>query len=128
MLMDWLLLVSFLGVFAVGCYAGYRVNDHLFRTTFSEMLAQAGVTDQQLDQFVDHWEPVLGSAEPEAVLPKLQIRIEQIDNMIYCYEKSSGLFLAQARTRDELIDALTERLGPVSLLVQPEDGAEYVKD
>jgi hypothetical protein len=123
--MDWWLLVSYVGVFALGAFVGYKINDWVIRKTFGEMMAEAGLTDDQLDKFVEHWAPIM---EDEQELPKLQIRIEMMGDQMMCYAKATDQFLAQARTREELIDILTTRLGPVTLLIQPEDGADLVKE
>jgi hypothetical protein len=124
--MDTLMLaVSYIGVLAIGAYIGYKVNDYLMRATFDAMLDEAGITDAQLEKFVQHWGPELGEEVPK---PQVQIRIEKHDDSLFCYEKATNKFLGQARSREELIDVLTERLGPVTLQIQPEDGAEYVQE
>jgi len=125
--MDWTLLFAFVGVFAVGAYLGYKINDWFFRTTFNEMMAQAGVNDVNINKFISHWAPILEeNGQPEN--PQVQVRIEQVNDDLFCYEKATDRFLGQAKTREELIDVLTERLGPVSLFIQPEDGADYIKE
>lgn len=124
--MDWWLMISYVGVFAVGGLAGYAINDWVIRKTFGEMMAEAGLTDGQLDQFFDHWQPIMDPDQSNE-RPRLQIRLEMIGNQIMCYDKASNQFLAQAASSDELIDILTERLGPVTLMVNPEDGADLVK-
>jgi hypothetical protein len=126
--MDWWLLVSYVGVFAVGGLIGYKINDYLIRSTFNEMLEQAGITDRHLDKFVEHWAPIMEGEEVSQGLPQVQIRIEKIGDQIMCYEKATDRFLGQARSRDELIEVLTSRLGPVALLIQPEDGADLVNE
>jgi hypothetical protein len=126
--MDWWLLVSYVGVFAVGGYAGYKINEWVYRATFSEMMVQAGLTEANMEKFVEHWAPIMEDGEEESAKPRVQIRIELIDNQMFCYEKATDKFLGQARSRDELIDVLTEKLGPVTLLIEPEDGADYVKE
>ena len=125
--MDWTLLFAFLGVFAIGAFVGYKVNEWIYRVTFAEMMAQAGLNETNMEQFVNHWANELGEEVPN-VKPQVQIRIEKINDDLFCYEKATDRFLGQGKTRDELIDVLTARLGPVSLLIQPEDGAEYVKE
>ena len=125
--MDWTLLFAFLGVFAIGAFVGYKVNEWIYRVTFAEMMAQAGLNETNMEQFVNHWANELGEEVPN-VKPQVQIRIEKINDDLFCYEKATDRFLGQGRTRDELIDVLTARLGPVSLLIQPEDGAEYVRE
>jgi len=126
--MDWWLLVSYVGVFALGAFVGYKINDYMIRSTFGEMMAEAGLTDDQLDKFVEHWAPIMEDGEEDSAVPRVQIRIDLIDDQMFCYAKATDQFLGQARTRDELIDILTAKLGPVTLLIEPEDGADLVKD
>jgi len=125
--MDMWLLVSYVGVFAVGVFAGYKVNDWLIRTTFSEMMAEAGLTDEKLEQFTEHWAREMGEQVPDQ-REDLRARLEKIGDQIYCYNKDTNEFLGQGRDREELIAVLTERVGSVTLLVNTEDGADYLKE
>ena len=126
--MDLTLFFAFVAVFAVGAYVGYKVNEWIYRVTFAEMMRQAGLNESNMNQFIKHWGKELGDEQSEELKPQVQIRIEKINDDLFCYEKATDRFLGQAKTRDELIDVLTARLGPVTLLIQPEDGAEYVKE
>jgi hypothetical protein len=128
--MDILMLaVSYVGVLAIGALIGYKINDWLMRSTFDVMLEEAGITDAQLAKFARYWGPKLGDEiEITDPKPQVQIRIELVNDDLFCYEKATDRFLGQAKTREELIDVLTERLGPVSLFIQPEDGADYIKE
>jgi hypothetical protein len=58
----------------------------------------------------------------------LRARLEKIGDQIYCYNKDTNEFLGQGRDREELIAVLTERIGSVTLLVNAEDGADYLKE
>lgn len=126
--MDWWLLLSYVGVFALGVYVGYKINDWIIRKTFAEMMAEAGLSADKLDQFTEYWAKEMGEAVPGQTLPSLEIRVEKVGDQIFCYEKATDQFLAQAQDRDELIDKLTERLGPTTLQIREEDGAELVAD
>ena len=126
--MDLTLFFTFVAVFAVGAYVGYKVNEWIYRVTFAEMMRQAGLNESNMDKFIKHWGAELGDEQPAESNPQVQIRIEKINDDLFCYEKATDRFLGQGRTRDKLIDVLTARLGPVTLLIQPEDGAEYVKE
>ena len=126
--MDWTLIVAFVGVFALGAYIGYKVNEWIYRATFAEMMAQAGLNESNMEQFVNHWAKELGEEQTADSKSQVQIRVEKINGDLFCYEKATDRFLGQAKTRDELIDVLTARLGPVTLLIQPEDGADLVKE
>lgn len=127
--MDWWQLISYVGVLAVGGYLGYTINDWMIRKTFGDMMAEAGLTDGNMDKFVSHWAPIM---EPElavaGAVPKLQVTLEQVNGDLFCYSKATREFLAQANNREDLIDVLTQRLGPVTLVVDPEDGAELIQD
>jgi hypothetical protein len=127
--MDWWLLISYVGVLAVGGYLGYAINDWVIRKTFGDMMADAGLTDDKMEQFVTHWAPIMEpELEADGSTPSVQITLEQVEGDIYCYAKTTKEFLGQAKDREELIEVLTQRLGPVTLLVQPEDGADLIKD
>lgn len=70
----------------------------------------------------------MGEAVPGQTLPSLEIRVEKVGDQILCYAKSTDEFLGQAANREELIEVLTERLGPTTLQIREEDGAELVAD
>lgn len=125
--MDMWLLVSYVGVFAVGAYTGYKINDWFIRYTFKQMIEEAGLTGAAMDQFTEHWSKEMGEAVPESD-NNLRVRLEKIGNLIYCYDKDTDEFLGQGRDREELIAVLTERVGSVTLLVNAEDGADYLKE
>jgi hypothetical protein len=126
--MDWWLLVSYVGVLAVGGYIGYTVNDWVMRKTFGEMMAEAGLTDGNLDQFINHWEPIMEPEQADDAPPSVEIKLELVDGNIFCWSKTTKEFLGQAKDRDDLIQVLAHRLGPVTLRVHPEDGAELLRD
>lgn len=127
--MDWWQLISYVGVLAVGSYLGYTINDWMIRKTFGDMMAEAGLTDGNMDKFVSHWAPIMEPELAEAgAVPKLQVTLEQVNGDLFCYSKATREFLGQANNREDLIDVLTQRLGPVTLVVDPEDGAELIQD
>jgi len=125
--MDWWLLVSYVGVFAVGTFIGYQINEWVLKFILRSMVEESGTDGKDLEKFIKYWDPILND-EGESEKPKMSVYIKKINDQIMCYEKDTGRFLAQAETRDELIDALTARLGPVTLHIEPEDGADYIKD
>jgi len=124
--MDLWIVLSFVGCFAVGVYLGFKINDWFIRFTFKAMMEEAGLTGSQLDKFTEHFSPILDpESQPRA--EGVSIKLEKIGSVIYCYAKDTDEFLGQGSNEDELVEVLTRRLGPVTLHVQPEDGAEHLK-
>jgi hypothetical protein len=60
--------------------------------------------------------------------PNLEIKIEQHGELMFAYRKDSGLFLAQGKTRDELIAMISEKVSNVTLVIAEADGAALVKE
>jgi hypothetical protein len=47
---------------------------------------------------------------------------------MYAYRKDTGLFLAQGKTREELIAMITEKVSNVTLVISEADGAGLIKE
>jgi len=116
------LFLMLVGAFAFGGWLGYKINDMIIRHTFADMIKQAGLEQQELDKFIEHWAPLMEDQEPEPANPTLSIVLEQQGDMIYAYRKDNSQFLAQGRDRDELTAALSRDLPGVTLLVKKEEG------
>jgi hypothetical protein len=112
------------GAFALGGWLGFKINDILIKHTFGEMIKQAGLQDQDLDKFVEHWSPLL--QEESQSNPTLEITLEQQGDMIYAYRKDNSKFLAQGRDQAELTAALARDWPGVTLLVRKEEGGSLL--
>jgi hypothetical protein len=120
------LFLMLVGAFALGGWLGYKINDMLIKHTFADMIKQAGLKEQDLDQFIEHWAPIMQDEEPDQSNPTLSIVLEQQGNMIYAYRKDNSQFLAQGRDRDELTAALAKDWPGVTLLVKKEEGGSLL--
>lgn len=121
--MDLFLMLA--GAFALGGWLGYKINDVMIRHTFSDMIKQAGLQDQDLDKFVEHWAPLMEEEESQPN-STLEITLEQQGEMIYAYRKDNSQFLAQGRDRAELTAALAKDWPGVTLLVKKEEGGSLL--
>ena len=116
------LILSLVGVFTIGVYVGYKINDMIMKHTFALMIKEAGLGDKDLNKFIDHWAPKVGEGVPEEADNTLDITLEKQGDMIYAYRKDNSKFLAQGRDKDELVQALSKDWPGVTLLVKKEDG------
>jgi len=117
------LILSFVGVFALGGWVGYKINDFIIKTTFAKMIEQAGLSDQDLNKFINHWGPQFEeemATEDDTVT--LDITLEKQGDMIYAYRKDNSKFIGQGRDKDELVQVLSKDFPGVTLQVRKEDG------
>jgi hypothetical protein len=110
-------------VFVAGAYCGYKINELLTAWTLRKMLEDAGVTDKQLEQFVDHWKPQLESHDR----PVVRLKLETQGDMIYAFQADSDEFVAQGRGRDELLAVLEQKFSNATVVVNKDQGGELIK-
>lgn len=118
---DVLLLIL---MFAAGAFVGYKLNEFLMVHVFRKMLEDAGITDAQLNQFADHWRAELGTEEH---LTNVEVRIEQVNDQLYAFRVENDEFIAQGKTKEDLLTAIEQRMTNVKLIITAEHGAELVK-
>ena len=119
--------------FVLGCIlggiVGYRVSDYLHHSVISDLLRRAGVTPDRLQDIMKDLQKEIDQAEDEtSKFPKLEIKVEQHGEFMFAYRKDSGLFLAQGKTRDELIVMISEKMANVTLVIAEADGAALIKE
>ena len=124
---------SDLMAFVLGCVlggiVGYRVSDYLHQSVIADLLRRAGITPDRLLTIMRDLQKEINLEEGRtAEFPKLEIKVEQHGEVMYAYRKDTGLFLAQGKTRDELIAMITEKVTNVTLVIAEADGAKLIKE
>ena len=119
--------------FVLGCIlggiVGYRVSDYLHQSVIADLLRRAGITPDRLMTIMKDLQKEISQEESRTEeFPKLEIKVEQHGDRMYAYRKDSGLFLAQGKTRDELIAMITEKVSNVTLVISEADGAALIKE
>ena len=114
-------------IFAAGMYVGYKLNELLMAHIFRRMLDDAGITDRQLNQFADHWRTKLGKEDESVALEDVEIKIEQHNDQLYAFHVDSNEFIAQGKTKEDLLTAIEKRMTNVKLIISQENGSELVK-
>ena len=119
--------------FVLGCIlggiVGYKVADGLHKTLIPDIFHRAGVTPEKLEAVMKDLQREINIEEGKtSEFPNLEIKVEQHGDRMYAYRKDSGLFLAQCKTRDELIAMITEKVSNVTLVISEADGAALIKE
>ena len=119
--------------FVLGCIlggiVGYRLANHLHQAVISDLFQRVGITPEKMESVMKDLQKEINQAEGEtSEFPNLEIKVEQHGDAMYAYRKDSGLFLAQGKTRDELIAMITEKVSNVTLVISEADGAGLIKE
>jgi hypothetical protein len=114
-------IICFIG----GCWLGFKANDIIMRFTFKKMIEEAGLTDKDLNKFIDHYRGEM-ELDFEEELPVINIKVEKHNNELYAFRKDNDQFLGQGSNVESLIERMGEKLRNVRLVITPEDGGELV--
>jgi hypothetical protein len=126
--MDFDLMAFVLGCI-LGGIVGYRVSDYLHQSVIADLLRRAGITPDRLLTIMKDLQKELNLEDGVTEeFPKLEIKVEQHGELMFAYRKDSGLFLAQGKTRDELIAMITDKVSNVTLVIAEADGAKLIKE
>jgi hypothetical protein len=101
------------------------------RNIFREILKELGVTERQLTDLMLRQQQQLAGLTPQehaADLDVVEVRLEQMGDVIYAYRKSDNQFLAQGLDADALIATLKLNLcAPCKVVVDVDDGADLLR-
>ena len=126
--MEFDLLAFVLGCI-LGAIVGYRAADNLHKAVLPDLFQRAGITPDKLEAMMKDLQKEIDTEEGKtSEFPNLEIKIEQHGDLMFAYRKDSGLFLAQGKTREELIAMITEKVSNVTLVIAEADGAGLIKE
>jgi hypothetical protein len=123
-------ILTYLVIFGLGFYIGWKINDTFTRITFGKMLEEAGVTNKDLDKFMNHWKPKIEGEYQDVPtgLQSINIKIEQHNGVLYAYTVDNDEFIGQGNTAKELFETFKLKFDNVEFVVSPEHGTQYLKD
>ena len=126
--MDFDLMAFVLGCI-LGGIVGYKAADSLHKALIPDIFRRAGVTPEKLESVMKDLQKEIDTEQGKASeFPNLEIKVEQHGDRMYAYRKDTGLFLAQGKTRDELIAMISEKVSNVTLVITEADGAALIKE
>lgn len=117
-------------IVVVSFWLGNRWATAFHQKIFREILRELGITEQQLKDLMLRQQQQLAGLtpqEPTADLTVVEVRLEQIGDVLYAYRKSDHQFLGQGADQDTLIARLTENLTPCRVVIYKEDGADLLQ-
>jgi len=128
-------LIEFVIIFILGFWLGWKLQGYLMIGMLKQLLADLGVTNQQLIKVAKDAAATLGVEAEEKVreleakandgLEQIEIKVEKHGEVLYAFRKDNDAFLGQGSTKDQLIEAMSLRMKNVRLTVV--EGNEYMK-
>lgn len=125
-------IIDLVIVFVAAFWLGWKVQEKIMFYTMAEMFRKAGITNKELDKFINHWKDDL---DPDAAADTerdengyeiVPIKIEQHGEVLYAFRKDDDQFLGQGDSKESLIRRLGEKLVGIRLVIEEGDGAELI--
>jgi hypothetical protein len=117
-------------IVVVAFWLGNRWATHFHQKIFQEILRGLGVTERQLKDLMLRQQQQLTDQAPQestADLTVVEVRLEQMGDVLYAYRKSDHQFLGQGTDLDTLVDRLNHNLTPCRVVIHKEDGADLLQ-
>jgi hypothetical protein len=117
-------------IVVVSFWLGNRWATAFHQKIFREILRELGITEQQLKDLMLRQQQQLAGLtpqEPTADLDVVEVRLEQMGDVLYAYRKSDHQFLGQGTDLDTLVDRLNNNLTPCRVIIHKEDGADLLQ-
>jgi len=110
---------SYIGV-GTSCFVlGWVISHWYCIRTFGDILEYFGITVDDLENM--KIEELLVKKGDESDETEVAITVETVNGQLYAYTKENPRFLAQGRNREELINALGEKLSDATILISEGD-------
>jgi hypothetical protein len=117
-------VVAFILGCVLGAIVGWRVCNQFHTSMISEILKAAGVGEGDLRRAINN----LQAEEGEEELPRVEVRIEEVDGGLYAYRIDTQEFLGQGTDQTTLIDRIKEvNKTNFILVVSQSNGADLLK-
>ena len=102
--------------FIAGFVVAWRLAKQFYRHILKDIIRESGFTNEELQKIEARMKKIV-AAEDQAAPPKVDIKLEQHDNIFYAYRQDTDEFLAQAEDYATMIALIHKRLGNVTALV-----------
>jgi len=108
----------------VGVFVGWKINDRLHTSLTTDLFKAVGVGEIQLRRAIEN----LQNEVAEDGLPRVEVRIEEVDGGLYAYRIDTQEFLGQGTDQTTLIDRIKEvNKTNFILVVSQSNGADLLK-
>ena len=120
--MEWLDFV--LGI-VLGGLVGFKIAEHIHVTMFRDILVKLKVKDSDMRGMMQDLQEDL----TEDDMPRVEVKVEMVNDQIYVYRLDTMEFLCQGATREAVMACLADRFRKdFKIVLSEEHGAKYLKE
>jgi len=113
---------------ALGGYVGFKIAEHIHTTIFKDILMKLKVTDEDMKSMMRDLQEDLPDDHEDA-MPRVEVKVEQVNGQLYVYKLDTMEFLCQGATREAVLTCLAERFHKdFKIVLSEEHGAKYLKE
>ena len=118
-------LIDFLLGMALGGFIGFKVAEHIHVTMFKDILVKLKIKDSDMRAMVQDLEKDL----TEDAMPRVEVKVELVNDQIYVYRLDTMEFLCQGANREAVLACLADRFHKdFTIVLSEEHGAKYLKE
>jgi hypothetical protein len=124
------ILLKILGILCA-VVVGWKLHGLWFKFIMAPVLKDLGITYEEVLRVAR--KNGIDVTKEEAALaetyPVLEVRVEKVKDMLYAYRREDDVFLAQAKTKEDLLERLRQQVkGTVKLTARVEEGGRYLEN
>lgn len=120
--MEWLDFA--LGI-VLGGFIGFKIAEHIHVTMFRDILVKLKIKDSDMRGMMQDLEKDL----TEDAMPRVEVKVECVNDQIYVYRLDTMEFLCQGANREAVLACLADRFHKdFTIVLSEEHGAKYLKE
>ena len=112
----------------IGGFVGFKVAEYIHVTMFRDILVKLKVKDSDMRGMIQDLQKDL-TEDHEDAMPRVEVKVEQVNDQLYVYRLDTMEFLCQGATREAVLACLGERFHKgYHIVLSEEHGGKYRKE
>ncbi len=121
-------LIAFLLGLAIGGFIGFKIAEYIHTTIFKDILMKLKVSEEDMKSMLKDLQQDLPE-EHEDALPRIEVKVEKVNEQLYVYRLDTDEFLCQGADREAVLASLAKRFNKdFKIVLSEEHGAQYLKE
>ena len=121
-------LIDFILGLVLGGLIGFKVAEYIHLTMFKDILVKLKVKDSDMRDMMQDIQNDLPEDHEDA-LPRIAVRVEQVNDQLYVYRLDTSEFLCQGPTREAVMICLADRFREdFKIILSDEHGGQWLKE
>jgi predicted ribosome-associated RNA-binding protein Tma20 len=111
-----------------GGYVGFKFSEHIHTSVFRDILEKLKISETDMRAMMEDLREDLPEDHEDA-MPRVEVKVEQVNGQLYVYKLDTMEFLCQGATREAVMICLADRFRKdFKIVLSEEHGAKYLKE